>query len=136
MRFLVPICVALAAVSLVIVPAAPSYDPLMWLLWGREIAGGGLDTTDGPAFKPLPVAVCALLTILGDAAPTAWIVLARAGTLAAVALAGVLAHRLAAERQAGGLPARRSPASRARPGSGCSDPLPASALPGRSRASA
>ena len=36
MRFLVPICVALALFSLVIVPGAPSYDPLMWLLWGRE----------------------------------------------------------------------------------------------------
>ena len=43
----------------------------MWLLWGRELAAGTLDTADGPAFKPLPVAVCTLLAPLGSAAPFA-----------------------------------------------------------------
>ena len=107
MRFLLPFCIALAALSLVLVPAAPGYDPLMWLLWGREIAAGGLDTTGGPAFKPLPVAVCALLAALGDRAPDAWLIVARAGGIAAVALAGVLAYRLARE---GAPPARIGPA--------------------------
>lgn len=69
----------------------------MWLLWGRELAQGGLDTTGGPAFKPLPVAICAGLSVLGDGAPAAWLIVARAGALAAVALAGLLAHRLALE---------------------------------------
>ena len=94
---LVLACLGLAALSLAMVPAAPAYDPLMWLLWGRELAGGTLDTADGPAFKPLPVAVCALLAPLGSAAPAAWLVLARAGALLAVALAARLAHDLAAE---------------------------------------
>ena len=90
-------CLGLAALSLWTVPAAPSYDPLMWLLWGRELADGTLDTTDGPAFKPLPVAVCALLAPLGSAAPGVWLVLARAGALLAVVLAARLARDLAAE---------------------------------------
>ena len=57
---------------------APGYDPWAWLLWGREVAGGALSTVEGPAFKPLPVAVCALLAPLGGAAPWLW-VRARAG---------------------------------------------------------
>ena len=94
---LVLACLGLAALSLVVVPAAPAYDPLMWLLWGRELAAGTLDTAEGPAFKPLPVAVCALLAPLGSAAPGVWLVLARTGALLAVALAARLAHDLAAE---------------------------------------
>ena len=94
---LVLACVGLAALSLSLVPAAPAYDPLMWLLWGRELAAGTLDTADGPAFKPLPVAVCALLAPLGSAAPAVWLVLARAGALLAVALAARLAYDLAVE---------------------------------------
>ena len=95
MRALIPVCLVGAALSLLVVPAAPGYDPWMWLLWGRELAGGSLDTAEGPAFKPLPVAICTLLAPLGDAAPAAWVVVARAGVLAAVALAAVFAKRLA-----------------------------------------
>lgn len=87
-----------AALTL-LAPSQPGYDPWAWLLWGRELAGGTLSTEEGPAFKPLPVAVCALLAPLGDdAAPQAWLVVARAGALCAVALAGVLAWRLAGSR--------------------------------------
>ena len=66
---------------------APSYDPWAWLLWGREIAHGTLSTAEGPAFKPLTVAVCTLLAPLGAAAPTIWVILARTGAVLAVVLA-------------------------------------------------
>jgi hypothetical protein len=85
----------LALLSVALVPAAPGYDPQAWLLWGREVAELRLSTAEGPAFKPLPVVVCALLAPLGDAAPEAWMAVARAGALLAVALAAVLAARLA-----------------------------------------
>src|SRR4051812_7089069 len=85
--------VALAALSTVLIPAAPGYDPWTWLLWGREVAAGGLSTIDGPAFKPLPVAVCALLAPLGGAAPWLWVALVRT----AAALACWLAFRLGRE---------------------------------------
>jgi hypothetical protein len=85
-----------AALSLLVLPAAPTYDPWAWLLWGRELWSLDLSTAEGPAFKPLPVAVCALLAPLGDVAPDAWVLFARAGALAAVLLAGALAWRLAA----------------------------------------
>ena len=62
---------AVGALSLLVVAPAPSYDPWAWLLWGRELAGGELSTAEGPAFKPLPLAVCALLSSLGSAAPWA-----------------------------------------------------------------
>jgi hypothetical protein len=83
------------------VAPAPSYDPWAWLLWGREIAGGTLSTAEGPAFKPLPVAVCALLSPLGGAAPVAWVVLARAGTVVAVVLGFRLGRRLGGSIAAG-----------------------------------
>ena len=73
---------ALAAAS-VLLPFSPVYDPWAWLVWGRELTEGSLDTSGGPSFKPLPVAICALLAPLGDAAPDAWLAVSRAGWLAA-----------------------------------------------------
>ncbi len=85
---------AIAVLTALIVAPAPSYDPWAWLLWGREIAHGTLSTEEMPAFKPLTVAVCALLTPLGDAAPEAWVIIARAGMVLAVILAFVLGRDL------------------------------------------
>jgi hypothetical protein len=94
---------AIAAVTALIVAPAPSYDPWAWLLWGREIAHGTLSTEEMPAFKPLTVAACALLAPLGGAAPEAWVILARAGTVLAVILGFRLGRDLAG--LAGGLAA-------------------------------
>src|SRR5215210_2257797 len=93
---LLALAVGAALLSLPLVAPAPDYDPWAWLLWGRELAGGGLSTVDGPAFKPLPVAVCAALSAFGGAAPWLWVVLARAGAVLAVWLAWRLAGWLAA----------------------------------------
>jgi hypothetical protein len=94
---------AVAALSLLLVAPAPTYDPWAWLLWGREIAGGELSTAEGPAFKPLPAFACALLSLLGSAAPTAWVLVARAGAVLAVLLAFRLGRRLAGGSLAAGL---------------------------------
>jgi len=77
------------------VAPAPSYDPWAWLLWGREVTALELSTSEGPAFKPLPVAVCALLSVLGGAAPEAWVIVARTGAVLAVLLAFRLGRELA-----------------------------------------
>lgn len=89
------IAVALALISVAVIAPAPSYDPWSWLLWGREISTGALSTVDGPAFKPLPVAVCALLTPLGPAAPWVWVLLVRVATVLAAWFAYRLARSLA-----------------------------------------
>jgi hypothetical protein len=86
---------ALAGLSLLVVAPAPSYDPWAWLLWGREVAGGALDTREGPAFKPLPVAACALLAPLGGGAPVLWVAIVRAGAVLALWFAFRLGQRLA-----------------------------------------
>jgi len=85
---------AVLALSLVLLPAAPGYDAWAWLTWGREVGRLELDTVDGPAWKPLPVAVTTLLAPLGDGAPVAWIVLVRAAAVAAVGLAFLVGRRL------------------------------------------
>jgi hypothetical protein len=95
-------CLAVAALSAIAVAPAPAYDAWAWLLWGREVAAGMLQTADGPAFKPLPVAVCALLSPFGAAAPLLWVTVARAGALLALVLAFRLGRRLAAEALASG----------------------------------
>jgi hypothetical protein len=96
-RFVIPAgCLALAGLSLLAVPAAPSYDAWSWLIWGREVSELTLSTEEGPAFKPLAVAVCALLAPAGSAAPALWVVIARAAAILAVVLAFGLARRLAA----------------------------------------
>ena len=95
--------VVVAVLSLAVVRPAPSYDPWAWLLWGRELAAGRLSTVDGPAIKPLAMAVCTLLAPLGAAAPVLWVGLVRAGAVVGVWLGFRLGRRLAAGSAAAGV---------------------------------
>jgi hypothetical protein len=90
---LVAACVALAALTLLL-PSAPTYDPWSWIVWGREIAHLDLVTTEGPSWKPLPVAFTTVFSLFGSAAPDLWLVVARAGAIAAIVLAFRVARRL------------------------------------------
>jgi hypothetical protein len=98
MAKLIAACVALAGISLLL-PSEPSYDPWAWLVWGRELAHGGLDTSGGPSWKPLPVVFTTLVARLeevDEGLPAAlWIAVARAGALLGLAMAFRLASRLA-----------------------------------------
>ena len=93
-------CFGLAALSLLI-PSAPTYDPWAWIVWGRELAHGALDTTGGPSWKPLPALVDAPLSVLGGAAPALWLVVARGAALVALVMAWRIAARLAGTWVAG-----------------------------------
>lgn len=95
MRRAVVASILLAALSLLVVAPAPSYDPWAWVLWGDQVAGDGLRTLEGPSFKPLPVAVCALLVAFGPAAPWLWVLVARVGAALAVLLAFRVGRQLA-----------------------------------------
>jgi hypothetical protein len=87
-------CVVLAALSLLII-AQTTYDPTAWLIWGREIVHGDLSTRAGPSWKPLPVLVATPAALLGDTGQmVVWLVIARAGVLAAIVLTYRLAWRL------------------------------------------
>src|SRR4051812_26540343 len=94
---------ALGFLSLLL-PSAPTYDPLAWVIWGREIAHLNLNTLHGPSWKPLPVVLTTLTAPLGDASPLIWVAVARAGAIAGILLSGVLAARLA-NRTAGAIAA-------------------------------
>lgn len=98
-------CGLLAAASLTIVPTAPGYDAWSWLIWGREVVSLDLSTADGPAFKPLPVAVCGVFALFGDAAPALWVWFARGAALLGVTLAAVLAWQLASGSRLAGVAA-------------------------------
>ena len=88
--------VALGVLSLLI-PSVPTTDPWGWIVWGRQVVHLRLDTVAGPpSWKPLPVLATAPLSLLGSAAPAAWLVVARTGG----ALALLFAYRVAA-RSAG-----------------------------------
>lgn len=91
MRVVLLGCLVLATASLVW-RVSIGYDPWAWLSWGRDLARFDLDTRGGPAWKPFPVLVTTPLSLLGDHAPTAWLLLSRVAGL----LTLVLAHRLAA----------------------------------------
>ena len=86
-------CVALAALTLLL-PSAPTYDPWSWIIWGREITHVDLVTSGGPSWKPFPVAFTTVFSLFGSAAPDLWLVVARAGAIAAVVLAFRVARRL------------------------------------------
>src|SRR5690242_2057200 len=92
-------CAAVAALTL-LAAHQPTYDPWAWLLWGREIAHGQLNTVGGPSWKPLPIFFTVPFSAAGDsAAPALWVAVARAGFLlglvAAYALAASVAGRVA-----------------------------------------
>lgn len=103
-------CLAVAAASLLL-PSTLTYDPWSWMGWGRDLVSLSLDTSDGPAFKPLPVLAGAALSPLGDAAPWVWLVLARAAALLAAVMAWRVAARLVRDAAAAGAPAAAAAAA-------------------------
>ncbi|WP_320673293.1 hypothetical protein [Patulibacter defluvii] len=93
-----PVIAVAAAVLVVallslILPSTATYDPWAWIVWGREAFHGDLVTDTGPSWKPLPVVVTTLATPLGSSAPDVWVVVGRAGALAAPLIAFALARR-------------------------------------------
>jgi len=86
-------CLGLAGLSLLL-PSTPTYDPWAWIIWGREITELDLVTTDGPSWKPLPALFTVPFSLLGDAAPWLWLVVARAGGLLGLVFAFRVARRL------------------------------------------
>jgi len=89
-------CFAIAALSAAVLPTVPSYDPWAWIVWGREIINPhlGFSTGGGPSWKPLPVIFTTVYGAFGGAAPTLWVITARAGGLLALVAAYRLADRL------------------------------------------
>lgn len=95
MRWIFAGCVAAAALSLLL-GGRPTYDPWAWIIWGREITEGTLDTRSGPSWKPLPMLFTAPFALAGDdAAPGLWLVVSRAGGILALVMAFRLGTRLA-----------------------------------------
>ncbi len=96
-------CVALAAISAAVLPTVPSYDPWAWIVWGREVVDPHLSFAvgGGPSWKPLPVIFTTVFGLFGGAAPTLWVITARAGGLLGLAGAFQLARRLARCRRRG-----------------------------------
>jgi hypothetical protein len=89
-------CLLLGLVSWLLWPSAVGYDPMTWAVWGREVAHGRLAIGAGDAvFKPWPVAVDAVLSLLHLPVPASWAVLLRAGTAGALLAAIVLGRRTA-----------------------------------------
>jgi hypothetical protein len=93
-------CVLLGVASLAL-PSALGYDPWAWLVWGRELFSLDLDTTGGPSWKPLPPLLIAPFSLYDPAAPSAWLVIARAAAFAAPLLAFRITFKLTASRFAG-----------------------------------
>src|SRR3954471_20522888 len=91
--------VALAVLGLTalsfLLPAAPTYDPWAWIIWGREVLHLDLSTVNGPSWKPLPVLLTTPFSLFGGLAPDLWLFVARAGTIAGVVLLFRLGRRLA-----------------------------------------
>lgn len=95
--WLTAVCIALAALSLLVLPRPVAYDPWSWLIWGREIVHGNLDTRlAATAVKPLPIFIDTVLSLFGkSAAPVLWLLVARTATLLSLGLAFRLGHRFA-----------------------------------------
>jgi hypothetical protein len=93
--------VALAAISAAVLPTVASYDPWAWISWGREVFDPHLSfaISGGPSWKPLPVVFTAIYSLFGSAAaPTMWVITARAGGFLGMAAAYLLASRVISRR--------------------------------------
>ncbi len=90
------VALLIGALSLLI-PSTPSYDPWAWIVWGREIVHLKLHTTGGPSWKPLPMLFTVPFAAFGNAEPNLWLVIARAGAVAAVVMVFRLSFRLTRE---------------------------------------
>ena len=90
----IAICVGLALLSSALLPTVPSYDPFAWVVWGRLISEHHLATGGGPSWKPFPVIFTTIWGLFGGAAPTLWVITARAGGLLGLAGGWRLATRL------------------------------------------
>jgi hypothetical protein len=99
------VCVALAALSAAILPTVPSYDPWSWIVWGREVTDPHLSflVSGGPSWKPLPFVFTTVWGLFGGAAPTLWVITARAGGLLGLGFAWRLSRRLLGGGWAGAL---------------------------------
>jgi hypothetical protein len=90
-------CLALGALSAAILPTVPSYDPWAWISWGREVTDPHVSfaISGGPSWKPFPVIFTTVYAWFGStAAPTLWVITARAGGLLGMVAAYRLASRL------------------------------------------
>jgi hypothetical protein len=85
-------CLALAGASLLF-PTTPTYDPWSWIVWGRQILHGSLDTVEGPSWKPLPIFFTVPFSVFGAAAPNLWVVVARAAGMLSLGAAFAVARR-------------------------------------------
>jgi hypothetical protein len=96
-------CVLLAALSAAVLPTVPSYDPWSWIVWGREVFDPHLSfvVSGGPSWKPLPFVFTTVWGLFGSAAPTLWVITARAGGLLGLVAAWRLASRLVGGGRAG-----------------------------------
>jgi hypothetical protein len=89
--------VVLAAISAAVLPTVASYDPWAWISWGREVFDPHLSfaISGGPSWKPLPVMFTAVYSLFGNAAaPTMWVITARAGGILGMIAAYLLASRV------------------------------------------
>jgi hypothetical protein len=91
------VCLVLAAVSVVVLPSVPSFDPWAWITWGREVFDSHINfvINGGPSWKPFPVVFTTVFGLFGGAAPKLWILVARAGGLLALVGAYRLGSRVA-----------------------------------------
>jgi hypothetical protein len=91
--WLAVVAVSIGALTLLI-PSTPSYDPWAWLVWGKEIIHLDLHTTGGPTWKPLPMIFTTVFAVFGKAQPDLWLVVGRAGAIAAAVMVFKVSFRL------------------------------------------
>jgi hypothetical protein len=72
----------------------PSYDPYGWLVWGRQVLKGNLNTDGAPSWKPLTFLFTLPYSLLDGAAMWLWMVTAVAGAFAACVCAARIAFKL------------------------------------------
>jgi len=75
------VSLVLGALSVLIWNPVPGFDVYSWIVWGRSLSDPHMTfyVSGGPSWKPLPVLFTAVYGLFGQAAPTLWMITARAG---------------------------------------------------------
>jgi hypothetical protein len=83
------------AVTVLLSDLRPSYDAFGWLVWGREVLHGHLNTDGAPSWKPLTFLFTLPYALVGWSPQMwLWLITSTAGAFAAAGFAGRIAFRL------------------------------------------
>jgi hypothetical protein len=86
--------ILVSVLCVVLIGMRPGYDAFGWLVWGRQVLHGNLNTDGAPSWKPMTFLFTLPYALAGKSQMSLWTVTAVAGALGGAVFAGRIASKL------------------------------------------